>query len=285
MTDDGFLVYLALRQIIRQDIKRYYVSLGYLIFTLTGSQSSTRLITNANINGMEELIKNKTIIKKTNDKQYEWVCDLSKLAFNTDKTSKKFYSVVNGNYISKILNTTYKERIPLVRFYCYIMSTVMKSGETRGVGFTSYTNMADITGICRQTISKYMDKLASLEIIYIYKSSDNISIDGNIREIPNTYGDVKNKDKIIQVGVNYELQYGVNSNSKNKANAKKTRSASAKLNIIKKDLKTTGKIRYKYEKLKEIYETLVIYNKRYSHDEGLQKDLSIFSNYDFYKGG
>lgn len=283
LTDDAFLVYFALRQILKQDVSQYYVSVGYLLFTLIGSQSSTRLITSAVIKGMEELIKSKLIIEITNDKQYEWVCGLSSLIFNTDKSSKTFYTVINSDYITKILNSSNKDRIALLRFYCYLMSTVMKSGDNKGVGFTPYINMDDTTGISRQTISKYMDKLESLKVIHIYRASDSISIDGNVREIPNVYGDIRNKDKIISIGMNHEAQYGVSNKGKNKTNAKKTRSASAKYRVIENDLKTTGEIRYSYDEMKEIYETLVAYNKRYSHDEDLQKPLDVFSNYDFYK--
>ena len=42
--------------------------------------------------------------------------------------------------------------------------------------------------------------------------------------------------------------------------------------------------KYSNEELKEIYETLLEYNRKYEKYEKDPKDLSIFSNYDFYIG-
>ena len=164
----------------------------------------------------------------------------------------------------------------------------MKTKEKKGVGFTSYQDMANRFKITRQTISKYIDKLEELKIIYIYRSNDTIVYDdGKVREISNVYGNQKNKKKIIACGIQHERDYGKNSveNIKlvSKSKAKSTRSASAKHNVILGDLAEGGKIRYGYDECKDIYETLLEFNKRYSYDEDRQKDLSIFKDYDFYK--
>lgn len=277
---DSFMVYLGLREIIRQDTDTYFISLGYLSFLLVGKQVASQLVTSSILSGIAKILKDNPDMYVEKKRANDWTLNLSK--FKIEKDSKKYYTVINSDYIVKILNSNLKEKIELLRFYCYIMTTLSKTGDKVGVGFTSYENMDTATGICRQTISKYMDKLEQLNIIYIYRSSDSIKIDNMIREIPNVYGDINNKDKIKIVGSEHEDNYGLNKKRIKKNKEKSSRSASAKFNIMLNDLNTTGEIRYTNAECKEIYETLVKYNEKYSYDEGLQKDLSIFSNFDFY---
>lgn len=285
---DMLIAYLGLRLIITKGKNEYYVSTGLLSYSLFGKQVVNQLITKSIINGIKELIKNKYIIhidenKKTRSNEY--ILDVSR--FQIDKIKSKnqedFYSSIELCSVIKIMKLDIKEKFKILDFYCYLITTITKSGIKSGVGFTSYVNMATSTGMCRQTISKYMNILESNNIIYIYKSTDAVIKNGVVQEIPNTYGDVANKNKINKVGSEFEENYGENAKKIKSTKSSSTRSASAKYNIILSDLKTTGEIRYKYNVMKEIYETLAIYNKKYNHDENLQKDLSIFSNYDFYK--
>lgn len=284
------LSYLGLRQILRKDINNYFVSIGLLSYHLVGKQIAPQLITTSILSGVKKLIKDGYIISNESDKERrlnDWVLDLNKLHINKvkDKEKNGFYSSVESDNIHKILNSDMKDKIPILRFYCYLMTTISKTGSKMGVGFTSYVDMSSATGICRQTISKYMDKLEYKKIIYIYRSTDAIMLQPNIfREIPNVYGDISNKCKIISIGKEHEENYGENAKRIKSSKQSSTRSASAKYNIIINDLKTTGEIRYKPEELQEIYKTLVDYNYRYKNEGKELKDLTIFSNYNFYKG-
>jgi hypothetical protein len=188
---------------------------------------------------MAKILKDNPDMNIEKKRANDWTLNLSK--FKIEKDSKKYYTVINSDYIVKILNSNLKEKIELLRFYCYLMTTLSKTGDKVGVGFTSYENMDDATGICRQTISKYMDKLEQLKIIYIYRSSDTILFADNfIREIPNVYGDIINKDKIKIIGSEHEENYGANKKKIKKEKSKSSRSASAKFNIMLNDLNTTG---------------------------------------------
>lgn len=296
LSDEAFLVYLGLRQLFRQGVSQYYVSVGLLSYILSGVNVATRGTTTYIIQGLEDLEKNKEIYKVSfekirkhnNSRKYESVYDLKKLHFNA-KEDKIYYTVIDSDTIMQLVNDPSKSKLQLLRFYCYLMTTIMKTGEKKDVGFKSYQDMANEFSITRQTVSNYMDKLEELKIIYIYRSNDSIIYnDGKIREISNVYGEYKNKKKIIACGVQHEREYGRNNieNVKrvNKSNAKATRSASAKYNVILGDLAEGGKIRYDYDECKDIYKTLLEFNKRYSYDEDRQKDLSIFKDYDFYVG-
>lgn len=289
LSDEAFLSYLGLRQLFRQGIDEYYISVGLLSYILSGKNVTTRSITSSIVKGLEDLEKNKEVYKVTlkGSRKHESVYNLKKLHFNAKK-DKIYYTVLDSVILMSLVNDPSKNKLQLLRFYCYLITTVMKTKEKKDVGFKSYQDMAKELSITRQTVSKYMDKLEELEIVYIYRSSDSIVYDdGKIREISNVYGDYKNKKKIIACGIQHERDYGKNSveNVKlvSKSKAKSTRSASAKYNVILGDLAEGGKIRYDYNECKEIYETLLEFNKRYSYDEDRQKDLSIFKDYDFYK--
>ena len=288
--DDMILTYLGLRQILRNNVNNYFISIGLLSYHLTGKQITSRLVTKSILLGLDKLIEKKIITTKELDKDRranDWILDLSKLQINTDKNKKEkeFYTSIDSKYVSVILNSDMKDKISILRFYCYLMTTISKTGEKAGVGFTPYQDMAGNINICRQTISKYMDKLEDKNIIYIYKSNDAIILQPNVvREIPNTYGDISNKNRIISIGRSHVENYGENAKRIKSSKQSKTRSASAKYNILMKDLESTGEIRYKPKIMKEIYETLLEYNRKYSDYEKEPKDLTVFSNYNFYKG-
>lgn len=287
---DMILAYLGLRKLMVKDINEYFVCVGLLSYCLLGKQSVNQLINNSIINGLIELITNGCIIHVDSGDAFkrrsnEYVLNLSNIQINKikGKETKDYYTSIELDYIVKILNSNLKEKISLLRFYCYLLTTICKTGLKEGVGFTSYENMATVIGICRQTISKYMNTLESLGLIHIYRSNDAIVKNGIVHEIPNTYGDISNKDKINNIGSDFEENYGENAKKIKSTKKSSGRSASAKYNIILSDLKTTGEIRYDNGVMKEIYKTLVEHNKKYSYDNSLQKDLSVFSNFDFYE--
>jgi DNA-binding transcriptional regulator YhcF (GntR family) len=277
------LSYLGLRKIIKSNINEYFVSIGLLSYTLTGKQITSQTVTTSILSGLDGLINKKYIThidKDLKTRKNDFIFDIGEFQISQVKTkgSENYYSVINNDYIKELLSSDLKYKIDIIRFYCYLTTTLTKSGDKTGVGFTSYEAMADDIGISRQTISKYMDKLEELKIIYIYRSSDAICIDKIARNIPNAYGDIINIDKILNVGKSYEENYGVNAKHIKNTKKSSSRSASIKYNILKNDLITTGEVRYKKEELKVMYETLVKHNERYTYDESLQKDLSIFDN-------
>ena len=284
------VAYLGLRQILKNNIDNYFISIGLLSYHLTGKQITSRLVTKSILQGLNKMIEKKIISTNETDKDRrtnDWVLDLSKLQIDKirDKEAKEFYSLIETDYIAKILNSDMKDKISILRFYCYLITTLTKTGDKQGAGFTSYIDMATHIGICRQTISSYMDKLEDSKYIYIYRSSDAVILEPNVmREIPNVYGDIKDENKIINIGKTHEDNYGNNAKKVKSSKSSKTRSASAKYNILMKDLESTGEIRYTPKVMKEIYETLLEYNRKYEKYEKDPKDLSIFSNYDFYIG-
>lgn len=275
------LAYVGLRSIVLKSKNEYYISTGLLSYSIFGKQVVNQLITKSIVNGMTQLIEKDVVVNVDKDmkrRSNEYILDLSKIQINEVKSKNEdnFYSAVELDNITRILESSLKEKIDLFYFYCYLCTTVMKSGDKAGVGFTFYTHMETAIRISRQTISKYMNLLESMDIIYIYRASDSIIKNGKISEIPNVYGDYVNKDTIIAIGSDYEGNYGVKAKKIKSTKQSSSRSASAKYNIIVNDLLSTGEVRYTKKEINEIYKTLMKHNKRYEHDDKLQKDLSIF---------
>lgn len=273
---------------MRKDCDEYFVSLGLLSYELAGKQVLHRSITTSLLSGLRHLSDNGFIQHLDTNfktKRDNWIINLSKLYIDTKmKTNESYFSIVNSDHILKLINSDLKEKLTLIKFYCYVMTTVTKTGTKGGVGFKSYVDMATEFGSCRQTISKYMTTLEEFRILYVYKSKFALlNGDGGIQEISNTYGDIANKDKIISVGKQYEELYGGDKNRVVSGKKSSSRSASVRYSYILKDVAASREIRYSYDELKDIYETLLSHNKRYENEEGLQKDLSIFRGYDFYE--
>jgi DNA-binding transcriptional regulator YhcF (GntR family) len=291
---DMLLSYLGLRLVIRQDINNYFISLGLLSYHLIGKQVVPQTITTSIISGINKLLDKGILTyidEKEETRKNDWTVNLKRLQIakvkseNTKANPSEIYTSINYDYISQILNMQFKEKLELLRFYCYLMTTIQKTGEKKGAGFTSYKDMSIATGICRQTISKYMNRLESEKIIHIYKSTDSVLIDNQIREISNVYGDIKDKDKINKIATEYENSFGENAKRIKSAKQSSSRSASAKYNIFVNDLQTTGEVRYDYNTLNEIYETLVTYNEKYKDSYNfVPKKLEVFKQFDFYKG-
>jgi DNA-binding transcriptional regulator YhcF (GntR family) len=291
---DMLLTYLGLRLVIRQDIDNYFVSLGLLSYHLVGKQVAPQTITTSIISGIKKLLDKKIISyidKDEETRKNDWTVNLKRLHIakvkseNTKTNPSDLYTSINYDYILQIINISFKEKLELLRFYCYLMTTIQKTGDKKGVGFTSYEDMSTAIGICRQTISKYMNRLESEKIIHIYRSTDSVLIDNQIREISNVYGDIKDKDRINKIAAEYENSFGENAKRIKSAKQSSSRSASAKYNIFVNDLQTTGEVRYSVNELKEIYDTLVNYNEKYKDSYNfVPKKLEKFKQYDFYKG-
>ncbi|MDR2277356.1 MAG: hypothetical protein LBE23_05815 [Vagococcus sp.] len=280
---DMLLAYIGLRMIVLKSKNEYYVSTGLLSYSIFGKQVVNQLITKSIVNGTKQLIDKDIIVHVDIDEKgrsNEYILDLKNIQIDEvrSKDEEDFYSTIELDDVKKILESSLREKIDLFYFYCYLCTTVMKTGEKAGVGFTFYNSMENAIHISRQTISKYMNLLESMKIIYIYRANDSIVRDGKISEIPNVYGVYEIKDKIISVGSTYANTYGENAKRIKSTKQSSSRSASAKYKIIVNDLLTTGEVRYGKEELNEIYKTLIKHNKRYEYDEKLQKDLSIFDS-------
>lgn len=274
---------------IRKDRQTCYINSTLLSYLLTGLYPPTRRIIESLNSGVKELLDNNIVTKIKSDKINEYTINISN--FNEKGTGKNYYTVVEEVNVETILksNKTHCGVVSsLLRFYIYLLSTVHKKGSKQeGVGFTSLKDMADITDINEKTIRSYLKKLEKLNLIYVYRPKNSIIFNsGEIREITSTYGEYKNKGKIIQVGQEHENTYGTDIENQfkkvNRASLNKTRGLSQKYNHLNLCLLDGKDIPYSYDECKKIYLAMVEYNVKYEYRPERIKDLTVFSEFDFY---
>ena len=286
ITNDGYVTYLALLCLMRKNKKLYYVNVNLLAYVLTDLFPVSRPIFNSINNGITNLADNK-IIKFNPDmdntkKKYEWIVDLSCI-YERDG----YFSNAMIDDIRKILSESkhFGSAASLLRFYIYLLTTIhKKKDDMNGVGFTSISDMSDKAGLNEKTIYSYFERLETLDLIYVYRPKVSIiKKDGNIKEIPASYGRLCDKNNIITVGTNYETKYTTQSTSKEKKN--NLRSLSQKYTVIFNCLRDSKKIPYEDNIVKEIYYAIKELNEKYENSSRTEriKPLEIFSEYDFYE--
>jgi hypothetical protein len=295
LSQDGYLTYLSLLMIQKKDRNLYYVTPSLLSYFVNGRYPPTRQDTQHIISGINELINHKTITVQESNKKNEWIIDTAAMTSINQKYKKSkadFYTGIYEDEITTILlsnNKHYDSCVSLLRFYIYLLSTLHKNKcDKQDIGYKPLKEIVKEVSISKNTILSYFNKLEELKLIYIYRPKDTILYDnGLIREISNTYGRYRNKEKIINVGKSFARSYGFKSNKQfdtiNREKCGKTSGASQKYNYILRCIKNNKPIPYDYNECKDIYSSMVFYNQKYKADTNRKKDLSIFREYDFFK--
>lgn len=299
LSQNGYLAYLGMLMVLRQNKTHYYVNTDYLAYLLSNQYPVNNNFKNHIRNVFYELSNlNLISIEKKNTSNKEWIVDTEKFIEHSkinkeNKTKLNFYTSIDENDIYTILSITdsqyHKKYITLIRFYSYLLSTIHnKDDGYRGTGFTSISDMEITIGYNRKTISKYIQQLEELKLIFVFRSKDFIKYDnGDIVEISYTYGRFKDKDKVLHVGRTYENSYGEKTKAAHKKIRKqagdKTRKYSQMYNHIKKCIDEGNDIKYTYSQIKKVYSVMVELNEKYKTDRPKRmKDLSVFSGYNFY---
>lgn len=273
LSDVAISVYVAIRMIQFKNRYEYYITgeavYCYLMGDLADDLRKIKIFNNA----IMELCESGYITILQNKKNNRFKVDVRNLVIENVKESKNYYTIVYQEEIYKIMNSNERYHFKLLRYFLCLTSTFIQDSG----GLVSYTpanilrDIADIKNI--KTVYRYNEILQDLKIIYVHKSKDYIKEGSEIKTISNVYGRYKDKDFIAGVGDNYSNLYG----AKRFSNVQSTRSASHKYMWWLK-----GK-EYSYDELKEVYLTLVEFNKKYERiDNSKIKDLTVFSEYDFY---
>ena len=277
-------MYSALRVLYNTDIPIQYINLNLVAFVLTNKKSFTRNFLVSLKNGINELTNLGIVILNGLISQDEYIIDLSPIYFKTSKVSEGeeqiYYSMITLDEIQKCINGRTTFKFKLLRYFTYLIGTF------RGdVGFQSIEDMADDLQYDIDTIMKSNETLEKLKLIYIHKADDYIvcsdeSHDKAIWSINNTYGRYGDKNKIVEAGKQFAIDYGFKHKIDQKQIAKKM-SNKTKSYVMKYNQFCKGHI-YDDVILKEIYMALIEYNKKYDYKK---KDLSMFKDYDFYSSG
>lgn len=292
LSSNEYLALLSIFLLVRRDEKNYYTTINTLSYLLTHKLPAENNFTKNLLEGFYGLVEKKIVDVDSTIEKNGWIINTKGVTHYSTTGSIEYYTTIDESDVAKILlssKTYYTRSISLVRFYAYMLSTITKKGAKEGVGFLTQDDMSCHTGIHKKTIIKYIKTLEDLKLIYVYRPKDYIIFQsGEIVEIGNTYGEYKNKDKIITIGQEYAEAYGekfkVKHKRLNKNLANKTRGYSHKFRHLKKRIEQGHDPEYTYDECKEIYLAMRDLNARYIKEGSNErlKDLSVFKSYDFY---
>lgn len=292
ISEDSYLTFVGFLLMQKGEEFMYYVTTSLLSYLLTKIYPPNRFILHSLSNGIIDLANRQIIIMSQNDKEGEWIIDLSVINECGDKKEDNYYTSVKEKDIPIILSSNekhYGRSISLLRFYIYVLSTLHKKKDNKqGLGFTSLNKMSLASGITKKTIISYFNKLEELELIYTYHAKNTVVFNnGNIREISSTYGRFENKEKIIQYGSEYEEKYGSEFESSFKKLSRnemsKTKSYSQKYTYLVKCIAEGKPNPYDEQECKDIYKSMQSFNIKSNNPKSKKKDLTVFSKFKFYE--
>lgn len=108
-------------------------------------------------------------------KQGSWYIFMTSYNLNPEDR----FTVVNPAYLRAIMDSKYRNKPSILRFYMMLMSTIYKGTK---VGTYDQSWFADKMHVTTATISSYMTALEKLGIIFIYRAADFYT--------SNTYGSI-----------------------------------------------------------------------------------------------
>ena len=296
ISDEGIAVYCALRKFYTTSEKEYYISINMLAYALSGKTECdkdsgkvehSRSFIDAIVRGLDDLVRTKLVVIKSNVGKREYILDLSELYFTTDKVTetKDYFSIIRLDEIQSILNISGKiDKCKLLRYYIALIGSFNQSadmGEYKGkVSGVSIEYLSEISNVSDRSIFDYNKLLVDAKILYIYHFGDFLYSDGEVKTISNGYG--RYEDRFL-VDAFCNMKKGMKGYKTTKGNKVK-RANNTKSVVMKYNALCNGKV-YEKETIIEIYEGIVEFNNRMDSQgeyyEDRKKDMSVFDNYDY----
>lgn len=217
LTQDGVLVYIALRTLIDESIPLYNktssmdcISVNRLAYSLIGEMDNEKALTDSLQRGIYELAGGEWIsIRKdlSTNKSYEFVLDIEKLWLDTEKDK---FTVVYPNDVYKIMTCNEKmdKKIRMLKYYVALISTFDWSLDGK-IGHMSQEYIAEQADNSTRTCQRYNDILVEMQMIYVYKSNDKVRSDDKLKQIKNCYSRYEDKDVCERYASAYEDMNGV----------------------------------------------------------------------------
>lgn len=253
------------------------------------------------VDGLKDL-ENHGLIRKINEKKYNYEYDLQPIFFdpsNTNKENKLYFTVVYTDELSTIMQIEDKNftgsKAKLIRYFINVVSTFMNGrqwtyelqdgSKTDGViGFSSIEALSNISNINKDTVLTYNKVLEKEKILYIYRAKELLLIDdGTLKGITNTYGRYKYREFVIGEGESHKAEYAYDKFTDSiKHKTKKT--AERKSLGIKYYNLVNGIKMYDEETIIDIYRYATEYNRIHKDNsfyEDKLKDLDFFKQFPF----
>ena len=300
ISDNGILVYCYLKAIQRSDMNYYPISVEIMDYYFRHTFDMEVRDKRRYVEGLQDL-ENHGLIRKLNEKKYDFEYDLQPIYFDPSKTNnenKRYFTVVFSNEICSIMQIGSSEftgsKAKLLRYFVNVVSTFLKGdswmfemddGTLRDgiVGTSSIDILSNISNVNKDTVIAYNDILMKEKLLYIYKAGTLKIVDKQISGITNTYGRYKHKKYVIGEGEDHKAKYEHNQTVDSlKHKTKKT--AERKALGAKYFYLLSGQKKYDEQTIIDIYRYAVEYNKIHEGDcfyEEKLKDLDFFEQYPF----
>ncbi len=276
------------------EMEHYYISIDSLLFAIYhNDQVGLKIRKNIYV-AINLLLENKYV---TGDKISKDSYILNYNSLNVDTTKEK-YTVLEIDDMRKIMESLYKSKLQLFRYYIYLMDSInskitvyLESGEFKNnvIGHQTQEYLSSVSGLSTRTIIRYNSILEELCVIYVSRADDfSVNDKGEISQLPNVYGRYTDKDYIKKYSNDYKhYKVGHKQVHEKKLEANDNRKLAQEYNWLCKGYE------YPDEEIIKIYRYIIKNNKKYEalydkegYDEYLDKikDLEVFDNYDFLKG-
>ena len=280
---EGLAVYIALRSLMNDTDKEYYVSYHMLAYLLTGKLLYDKSMYQKIKAGIDNLTCTdlKLISKSSSIGDADYVMNLSKLHFTAgakdEKYNIEYFTKINLDEVRTIMGyekeqskkrERNKDRFKVLKYFVILIGSL--SNKTFLFEDNCYMNtiqsfiggltidyLSVLSEIPKKTVIEYNKYLEQLNLIYVYRHNDFILQDGEIKSLNNGYGRYSDKEAIIKWCEQYaDIKGSQNCNKKSsKRKADKKNSFLQKYNAI-----ANGK-NYDEADVIAIYQFICRYNK------------------------
>lgn len=254
ISDEAFVVWCGLRNIMRQDITEYFVSFNMIAHSVF-NRVPGRYELDAIKKGYTELVEKEYIKVIDSYSKSEFVLDLTALYF---EAGQEFFADLRMEEMHKIMNIDFKNKYKLLRYFTCQVGSFNKSkdfhywgGKIGGMSLDYFTSLIVIT---KPTVIAFNEILEQNELLFIIRHKDfyqytNWNMMSEIREIPNTYSRWEDQETAQHYAENTNgYKYFTEQKDIRTAKANKDRGLAQKLKHLQ-----NGR-EYDIETVKEIYE-------------------------------
>lgn len=300
ISDNAIMVYCYLKAIQRADMNYYAFSIDIMDYFFRHTFDIDTRDKKKYVDGLNDLEEH-GLIRKINEKKYNFEYDLQPIYFDPTKTNKEnrlWFTVVYTDELNAIMQINDKDftgsKIKLIRYYVNVVSTFMHGREwtyelpdgskTDGViGFSSIEALSNMSNINKDTVLAYNKILEKEKILYIYRAKDLMLINNELTGITNTYGRYKYKKFVIGEGEEHKAEYGHKKLAESIKHKTKKTTERKSLGAKYYNLVSGNKI-YDEKTIIDIYRYAVEYNRIHDGDyfyEDKLKDLDFFEQFPF----
>lgn len=289
LKDESIAVAVALQSILNERRNEYYVSFSMLSYYLYGRHGNRQEYKFLKL-GFKDLVQNGYIkIISQNEKNNEFICDLSQLKRNKTEyfvqvTSEELIKIMTLNCGDENIN-----KYKLFKFYIYLLGSFRLDNNLKNIyknkfAMSSMDYYTQCTNLSKPTMYKYCSILEENNIITVIRSK--YYMDSN-REKINIYCRYEDTDLVKDFCKRY-LKYIEIDDDNNIVNMNMEISGDKKRGLAQKYNALVRGVQYSHSEVLQIFEYIYEWNKKKDYENSLNKkhgyseyklkDLNVFSN-------